>query len=198
MLIALAFAVAAIATPAGTIVVHPDSKVPEAVVRMAIDEANKIWRAAGIVFEFRLGGDTIGVERPLVDVSFDDQPRAPSDYVRVIGWVIFDANSAPLPQIHLSYANAMVLMRAAHGADMDRYTIYERNTMAARALGRALAHELGHYLLASKEHTADGLMKGHLSTGELFGPQRSRFTLDAAQRTVVASRLLLAESVAHR
>ena len=81
---------------------------------------------------------------------------------------------------------------------MDRYTMYERNTMAARPLGRALAHVLGHYLLASKEHTADGLMKGRLSTGELFGPQHSRFTLDAAQRTVVASRLLPAESVARR
>ena len=33
--------------------------------------------------------------------------------------------------------------------------IFEREMLLARAIGRALAHELGHYLLASKEHTEE-------------------------------------------
>ena len=33
--------------------------------------------------------------------------------------------------------------------------IFEREMLMARAMGRALAHELGHYFLASKEHTQE-------------------------------------------
>ena len=39
----------------------------------------------------------------------------------------------------------------------------QRETLLARAMGRALAHELGHYLLASKVHTEHGLMKAVLT-----------------------------------
>ena len=45
--------------------------------------------------------------------------------------------------------------------------------LLARAMGRALAHEMGHYLLASKEHTKNGLMQAHRTATEFFGPDNA-------------------------
>jgi len=59
----------------------------------------------------------------------------------------------------------------------------------ARAIGRALAHELGHYFLASKEHTKNGLMKAHRTATEFFGPDERPFKLDGEQRSLITARL---------
>jgi hypothetical protein len=47
----------------------------------------------------------------------------------------------------------------------------------ARVLGRALAHEIGHYLLASPAHTATGLMRATQSIQSLVKDDVSAFTL---------------------
>ena len=72
---------------------------------------------------------------------------------------------------------------------LDRMTIVQRETLLARAMGRALAHEIGHYLLGSKVHTGRGLMRAMHSASDFFGADRASFALDAAQRQAVAARL---------
>jgi hypothetical protein len=67
--------------------------------------------------------------------------------------------------------------------------IFEREVLTARAIGRALAHELGHYFLASKDHTKNGLMKAHRTAVEFFGPDDRPFKLDGAQRSLITARL---------
>ena len=54
---------------------------------------------------------------------------------------------------------------------------------------RVLAHELGHYLLASKVHTKQGLLKASRTAGELFAPEARGFQLDPSQRQAMAARL---------
>jgi hypothetical protein len=46
---------------------------------------------------------------------------------------------------------------------------------------RAIAHELGHYLLASREHAAHGLMRGQLTADDIMQPRRSSYQLERAQ-----------------
>ncbi len=65
----------------------------------------------------------------------------------------------------------------------------QRETLLARAMGRALAHELGHYLLTSKAHAAHGLMKAVLTAVELFQPSNGALRIEPAQRRAVAARL---------
>jgi hypothetical protein len=43
------------------------------------------------------------------------------------------------------------------------------DTFLARALGRALAHEIGHYLLGTREHTLHGLMRAQFTPQDLLG-----------------------------
>ena len=68
---------------------------------------------------------------------------------------MFDDVTAPEQEIYLSHANARQMMEEARGVVgiVDQMPIVQREMLLARAMGRALAHELGHYLLASKVHT---------------------------------------------
>ena len=65
-------------------------------------------------------------------------------------------------------------------------------------MGRALAHELGHYLLASKVHTERGLLKASRTAAELFGTTRGGFQLDPSQRRQIAARMRGESFVASR
>jgi hypothetical protein len=59
----------------------------------------------------------------------------------------------------------------------------------ARALGRAAAHELGHYLLASREHARRGLMRARFNADELVSDYGAAFRLEDSDRQALAIRL---------
>jgi hypothetical protein len=63
-----------------------------------------------------------------------------------------------------------------------------RDGLRGRALGRVLAHELGHYLLAARTHTETGLMRGSMSAEALVSPDRRPFQLDASDQARVRAR----------
>jgi hypothetical protein len=46
-------------------------------------------------------------------------------------------------------------------------------------LGRALAHEIGHFLLRSRNHSTVGLMRANPSVSDLIGRSRQTFSLSA-------------------
>jgi hypothetical protein len=54
-----------------------------------------------------------------------------------------------------------------------------RDLILGRVLGRALAHEVGHFLLRSQQHSNVGLMRAFQPTGDLVDPNRHRFALSA-------------------
>jgi len=163
-----------------------DPNVSPAVVRLVAEEANAIFRAAGVRFVWR--------DRPespaSLLVAIDNEPGPERESSTPLGWLVFE-NGAPTPRIHISYRNAvqyMAVSREVIGV-VGAKTVAERETLLGRLMGRALAHELGHYLLATKEHTAKGLLKRAPSAQEFFSPLRSAFTLDAAECSQIAARL---------
>jgi hypothetical protein len=50
-----------------------------------------------------------------------------------------------------------------------------REQLIGRASGRVLAHEMGHYLLAWRSHTHEGLMQTGFQGEMLLEPARARF-----------------------
>jgi len=108
-----------------------------------------------------------------------------------LGWIVFDDVTVPEQEIYVSYANARQMMEEARSVVgiIDQMPIVQRETLLARAMGRALAHELGHYLLASKVHSERGLMKATMTAAELFMPDSRALRLELAQRRTVAARL---------
>jgi len=198
MFVALAIAVASLDLASITATVRSAPTISDRVVEEALAEADAIWRSNGVALVWRPGQDGAQSADATLRVLFEDGASTLKDYAGMLGTIAF-ADGVPLPSIRLSYANAFELLREQYGdGGVNRMTVVERRTHLARALGRALAHEIGHYLLASSEHSARGLMKAQLVANDLFGPSRGAFGLTDAQRCDALARLWSAEHLAKR
>ncbi len=176
--------------------------IPSPIVSRLLAEAGDIWRPNGVAFVWLFEPEDGAPDRPASDgerypastlrVSIGDERGSASKEAETpLGWIVFDGPGEPEPMIHLSYANASALLTGSEAVvgNVEAMPRLERELFMSRALGRALAHELGHYLLASKAHTRRGLMQTPRSAGELFGRERVHFELDAAQKQLALSRL---------
>jgi hypothetical protein len=188
--------------------VTPD--VPPTLIAGILAEADAIWRTHGVTLVWRRAVRAV-TPYARVDEAVPYVPNtlrlligakrgAGHDGRLPLGWIVFDAVAAPEQQIYLSYANALQLMVQARGVVglVDQMPIAQRETLLARAMGRALAHEVGHYLLASQEHTPRGLMKAVLTAVELFSLDSGGFSIEPAQRRAVVARLSAEPLVASR
>jgi hypothetical protein len=186
-----AFAPITPAPPPIVVNVSAAPNVPSSIVAQTIAETDAIFRRAGVSFIWRIGASALTT----LSVAIGNDPGSAQHDVTPLGWIVF-VDGRPESEIYLSYANAerfMLDSRAVVGL-VDNMTYAERELLLGRAMGRALAHELGHYLLATKEHTAKGLLKAARSAQELFSVDRRRFELEPAQRAQITERLQ-AESI---
>ena len=156
-------------------------------IRSMCEETDAIWRGADVVIEWRAAGAAD------LRVVFDDLAPVPRDHrLMALGWLVFH-DDVPAPTIHLSYANTVRLLEESFGVvgSIDSMKPWQRDTLVARALGRALAHELGHYLLRTKRHAPIGLMRGDRLAAEMFLPGRSAFAIDRSTRDLALSRIVV-------
>jgi hypothetical protein len=181
-----------------TVTVAPG--IAPSLVARALTEAGDIWRAAGFMLlwdrqavatDVSAASDPI-TRRSALHVTIGDDRGTPrkDPHVMPLGWIVFEADS-PQQDVYLSHANATRLLNASVGVvgRIAAMTITERETLLGRAMGRALAHEIGHYLLASKAHTASGVMQAKRGAAELFSRSRQGFQLQADQRRLIAARM---------
>jgi hypothetical protein len=66
-----------------------------------------------------------------------------------------------------------------------------RHRLEGRVLGRAIAHELGHFLFASADHTPFGLMRAIHRTDHLLAPSHEPFRVVAPQTCSISARALV-------
>jgi hypothetical protein len=153
-------------------VVAPPS-ITDRLLARTVAEAQAIWSTLGGRLEWhrertaehRHGEDLI--------VLFESRLPAKAGSDAALGWIVF-AGSSPLPSIHLSRGGAEALMKTTTAPHATRA---DRETLLSRALGRALAHELGHYLMKSKGHTPRGLMRSAWRSQECFAADRRGFAI---------------------
>jgi hypothetical protein len=171
--------------PIGITVVAGHGVEPALVARI-LAETDLIWRGSGFSFIWQRDGGLPSALR----VTIDDEPTVQLDGQTTLGWIHFDGRAVPEPEIHLSYANAVQLLEQSAGVvgDASHMPRAQREILLSRAMGRALAHEMGHYLLASKAHTAKGLMATKRSATDLFSAERTHFQIDDSQRLAMAAR----------
>ncbi len=173
--------------------------ISPALVAAVLSEAEAIWRPSGISFNWRRapgvarlpgGGPAPYLTNTLL-LTIGNRRGTVRDGRLPLGWIVFDAVTVPEQEIYVSHANARAMLEGARGVVglVDQMPTMQRETLLARAMGRALAHELGHYLLASKAHSERGLMKAALTAVELFRPDSATLRLDASQRRAVVARL---------
>src|SRR5262249_37885930 len=124
----------------------------------AMHEVKAIWSPHNV--DIRLStADAVpdaSVPRLAVVISNRADQRLP---LATLGAIRF-REGVPEPTI-LMYANAIdVLVAQAPLLHDERKCMpVVHDTMVGRAFGRALAHEIGHYLLRSRQHAPGGLMR---------------------------------------
>jgi hypothetical protein len=185
MLSALALVIAT-SLPVIPISVEAGPEISRSTLSEALEEADAIWRDSGIRLSWEIcsGKPAPGRVHLIVESDRRQMTFAPLP----IGWVIFEEDRAR--EVHLSYGAAYVALERAMPTNAMAVTVGARiDRIIARGLGRALAHELGHYLLASKTHARDGLMHAVWTPLELFGAERPIWRLDAEQRDIATSKI---------
>jgi hypothetical protein len=138
-------------------------------------ETESIWRPYGVHVEWvdALVGE-VPAEGFSVEAVIDrrgDLPAADPDRA-VLGraFVPKDATGAGPIRVSFDATERMLLRRSSSGPFVG-----ERDM--GRALGRVLAHEIGHVLLAVRQHDRAGLMRAVFTPVDLGSPNRESFRL---------------------
>jgi len=155
------------------------SIAPPAIVTRALAETSAIWRTAGVA----VYDDTTDVvpDARLI-VEFGDAVRPTGDDDVSLAWIDLDGGE-PTTHIHVSVASAMRVARETPFLhDNFRFVPGAVDDVVGRGLGRALAHEIGHFLYRSRQHDPDGVMATHRRATEMFGVDRNPFLPTAAER----------------
>jgi hypothetical protein len=180
--------------PSVTISVHTAPAISPVIIDRTLEEASAIWRPTGVTFKWQKAAPVQAEANPprptRPRVLIDDKRGTPRGAASPIGWVNF-VDDEPDGDIHISHSNAerFVLTVGGIGGSARRMTPAERFLLVGRTLGRALAHEIGHYLLKSREHTTNGLMKGRRTVQEFIDKERRGFEVDTAQRAAIVRRI---------
>jgi hypothetical protein len=202
--------------PPMAVSVRTEADLPPKILSIMLGETEAIWRGTGIQFIWEgeaasehtargdaARGDTMqkdasrarSLPPPLhrlgmLRVVIGHDTRSAQGLHLPLGWIKFENPTTPDHEIYLSYDNAVALLRQSSDVvgRLDSMPRLKRDTLIGRAMGRAFAHELGHYLSASKAHTDKGLMMAVHSAVELFGNDRAHFSLEPAERAWMMAR----------
>jgi hypothetical protein len=162
--------------------------VPPAVRSGAVQEAARLWAPYGIDVDAAADTDSAEQRGVRLNVVFDLEHGGGSD--TELGAIHFSPDGIPDRKIVLYYRALVDLVGNVQptGLDLRLWPDALRDQVVARALGRALAHELGHFMLRSPHHAEAGLMRPQHHASALADPSRKGFDLmplDRARLNIV-------------
>lgn len=152
------------------------------------EEAARIWLRHGVELTWTYPAparcDTV------VPVMFDD------DKVRELSGARSDALGLTeffglSRKIYMSAVRAFAMVGQIRGRTSPMETIGERDYRLGTLMGRALAHELGHVLLSTLEHSATGLMRPVFAARDALSVDASATDLTPVAAERLAARFSL-------
>jgi hypothetical protein len=153
--------------------------------------ARDIWRPHVDVMFARVGDIRRTIEVDQLELVITDQlPPQPSAESGGLGWIQF-VNDQPSHRITVSMTAAEQLMANSSwsGRPLPMLPPATRRQFVVRALGRTIAHEMGHYLLRSKDHGRRGLMRDHFTADEIMAPRYIKDRLESDELKRLDGRL---------
>jgi hypothetical protein len=148
-----------------------ESTLPPAIAAAAVQEAAAIWSRYRIVVDRRLPCASAPDEAIVLTVRTGrSRSSGPIDRPTAFAAINFDDDGTPYTLITVYVdllRRSMVLARLAEISE-DRWPAEVRDEVIGRALGRVLAHEIGHYLFGVRGHSRSGLMRAVQPFSELF------------------------------
>jgi hypothetical protein len=152
-----------------------------AVEQAALTEAAAVWAPYGV--ELRRADAGTADAGIVLRVVVTDHP-AGAVLGHSLGSVAFH-DGVPAPVINLYAATAGELVSATTNRESDRWPALYANAVLGRVLGRALAHEVGHYLLRERSHAGRGLMRAVQRGDDLMALDRRRLFLEPGEQQVL-------------
>jgi hypothetical protein len=150
-----------------------------------VAEADAIWRAYGVrVVLLPARAREIAPCDVRLTLQFESAQAAATGRANRmrLGSIWFHDGGIPSQTIAMD-ADAIatrVLEGEMSGRPLDKWPPALAALMTARALGRVLAHEIGHYLLAFPAHSRVGLMRASFDGRQLGGWDRREFQLETS------------------
>ena len=147
------------------------------------DEASAIWQRYGLQIQWP--SNRRDVQCPFVHGSFDvlveDQPPSAGSASRV--GVLGSTRLVPAAIDHVGilvdYDETLGLLESL--PESQRFTLLNHPDIGpvdvGRALGRVLAHEIGHVVLGAPRHQSWGLMRKRFTPADLADRRRGAYTL---------------------
>ena len=161
--------------------------LPPRLAAAAVEEVAHIWTPYGVDIEALRPGHAGRHGAVRLAVALAGHPGR-QDAAKALGSIRFVGNE-PEPAIVL-YQDAMERLLstvAVFGREYREWPVAVCHSILGRVLGRALAHEIGHFLLRSRQHSTAGLMRSDLTVTDLVWPDRRPFVLSAGD----AARLMV-------
>jgi hypothetical protein len=177
-----------------TIAMTADCAASEATMATARAEATRIWSRGDVglrwVAASRLPFTAPKSDWLLVQCNSEPFRALPSEErLRPLATIRF-VDAQPMNVITLNPQNANVLLDqdGREGRLQNHQFPAMRRLRLGRMLGRALAHEIGHFLSESGAHTEYGLMRPTHSVAAFTGVSLHPFSISAELRKVLSAR----------
>jgi hypothetical protein len=159
-----------------TLAIGASADVSREIQEAALIETAKIWAPCGVTISVLAASNHVIVPDVVVVAAPSRGRREMSD---ALAWVPFAGEHTPVPVVDVRYRSLLDLVGDTHvNTPFLEYPPGLRDQFVARAVGRVIAHELGHILLQSVEHDV-GLMRRVQAGRDLLSPDRATFSLSA-------------------
>jgi len=172
--------------------VKPTRAASPGLIDAAVAEAAGIWAPYGVAIDTATSDDCSRCQacgpihddgRVLTLLPIETRRSAVTPgWHGALGAITFAPDGVPAPVITLFLTDIERFIAVGHleGIPQWLWPAAMRQQILGRVLGRVIAHEIGHYVLRSPQHAADGLMRPVQLAGDLVAESRHRFTLTAA------------------
>jgi hypothetical protein len=168
-------------------VVLEGRRMPQQLEAAMMEEAGLIWAEYGVDIRTSNARDAgrDGAIRLAVVLAERKDRSISSEALGSIQF--FDDVPEPTIVMYPNTAATLVPTVMLPGRDDHEWPGLNRDLTVGRVLGRALAHEIGHFLLRSRDHSATGLMRARQPVSDLIAPDCRHFALSARELTRLMS-----------
>ena len=146
-------------------------------------EATSIWAR----YDVGLSWDHDDSAVPIVFLIIERRAHPQGGPLHVLGSTeVRDGEIAPIVHLWQPAAVAFVDALAGQERPLRQWPASAQADVVGRVLGRVVAHEIGHVLLQTMDHTHGGLLKADLLSSEALAWNADWMWLDARQQMVLA------------
>jgi len=160
--------------------------LPVPVLNLAMLDVRRIWAPYRIAVAWSSKAPDDDARDILVRVVFQQTPRTADEPAR-LAWIPFLDGDVPRDVVYAAPGRALQVMNQRRRLIEKPRLLQE--AIVGQAIGRSVAHEIGHFLTASAAHAETGLMRAVFSQAELAAPGLSAFTLTIEEVQRIRERL---------